>query len=187
MRTDPRPQPKNMRRPARQCGLHRVKHAVEAGVCFQPARCRMSYRSALVLMMAVACCNAQFALAQAKGKQKGFGGADPPFRTTSPFGASRVLEDAQTPAPAFLVTLEERTKERKVFLTYIESAIGGPGGAVQQPFAGVPRGAAQEPFVATVYAVRRIQGEEPAKAYVYIGLPRLYLHLPEEDARKIIQ
>jgi hypothetical protein len=137
----------------------------------------MRCRIAVVLTIAVACCQAQLAIAQnPMGKQKGKVGPgfDTPWGKKSSPLSSRVVEDTQTPAPAFLVTLEERAKERKVFLPYIEGTVGGP------------RGVAQDPYVATVCAIRRIRGEEPATGYVQIGL-RGQLQIPEEDLRKIIQ
>src|SRR5262245_44408645 len=94
----------------------------------------MRCRIAVVLTLALVCCQALLVFVQAQapmGKQKGkvaqpfgqpgnrFGQpgnwGDPPFgRKSSPFSS----EDSAGPSPAFLVTLEERTKERKVFLPY---------------------------------------------------------------------
>jgi hypothetical protein len=132
----------------------------------------MRCRIAVVLTIAVVCCQAQLASAQAKGKQKGFGPGpanpfgDPPFRTSP-----SARDDFQGPAPAFLVTLEERTKERKVFLPYRDGFAPAPG----------------DPLVASIFAIRRIQGDEPAKAFVYLSMGRGAREFPEEDVRKIVQ
>jgi len=141
----------------------------------------MRCRVAVVLTIAVVCCQAQLAFAQAPmGKQKGkfaqpFGQpgnrvADTPFgRKSSPFSSG--LEDPSTPSPAFLVTLEERTKERKVFLPYRDGFAPAAG----------------DPLVATIFTIRRIQGDEPAKAFVYVIMGRWAREFPEEDVRKIVQ
>lgn len=137
----------------------------------------MRYRIAMVLTIAVACCQAVLAFAQAQaqapmGKQKGKVGPgfDTPWgKKSSPF-SSRMVDDASAPAPAFLVTLEERAKERQVFLPYVEGVVPN-------------RVVADGPLVVTLQAIRRIQGDEPAKAYLQIGS----LQIPEEDLRRIIQ
>src|SRR5262249_40393535 len=99
-------------------------------------------------------------------------GFDTPWgKKSSPF-SSRMAEESQTPAPAFLVTLEERAKERQVFLPYVENAA-------------LNRLAADGPGVVTIQAIRRIQGEEPAKTFLYISAVRR--EMPEEDVRKIVQ
>src|SRR5262245_33695870 len=135
----------------------------------------MRCRIAVVLTIAVVCCQALLAFAQAPmGKQKGKVGPgfDTPWgKKSSPF-SSRMAEESQTPAPAFLVTLEERAKERQVFLPYIEGAVPN-------------RVAADGPGVVTIQAIRRIQGEEPPKTYLYISAVRR--EMPEEDVRKIVQ
>ncbi|GEM_PF-6895082 len=136
-------------------------------------------RLTLTLALAFACCDAQSAFAQAKGKKGGAG---------FPVGPSRVVDDTPVaPAPAFLITLAERTKLRKVFLPYREGEFA-PGAA----FGGAPGGAAPggvpEPYVANVYAFRRIQGDEPAKGYLYIGMGQMTKReFPEDDVRKIVQ
>ena len=145
----------------------------------------MCCRSILVLTIAFACCCAESMTAQEKKKKGGGIGA-----AATPFGTSRVVDaTAAAPAPAFLVTLEERTKPRKVFLPRREMVggapgAGGPPGAGGFPGAGV---APVEPYVVTVYAIRRIQGDEPAKGYLHLGMRPGFGEYPEEDVRKIIQ
>jgi hypothetical protein len=129
----------------------------------------MKCRLALVLTIAFACLHA--APAWAQGKKKVVGGS----------GFSGIRETREEPAGVnFLVTLEERTKVRKVFLPYREGVFAPRAAVAAMPV--VPK----EPYVASIHAIRKIRASEPETVYFYITLWG-QRELPEEDVRKIVQ